>query len=174
MEEYRVETGKQVKIGIILGSDSDLPTIEPGLKILDEFGLGYEVRILSAHRTPDLVADYARTAADRGLKVIISAAGMSAALPGTVAAHTLLPVIGVPVASGPLVGVDALLAISQMPPGVPVASVTIGSPGAKNAALLAARILALTDTPLASKLHEFSKKQRDDVLARDREIQATK
>ena len=158
-------------VGIIFGSDSDVPTVEAAVKMLKEFELGYEVRVLSAHRTPDLVAEYARSAANRGLKVILAAAGMSAALPGVVAAHTPLPVIGIPVASGALAGIDALLAISQMPPGVPVAAVTIGSPGAKNAALLAVRILALSDQNLAGKLQAFNQKQKDDVIARDRKIQ---
>ena len=158
-------------VGIIFGSDSDVPTVEAAVKMLKEFELGYEVRVLSAHRTPDLVAEYARSAANRGLKVILAAAGMSAALPGVVAAHTPLPVIGIPVASGALAGIDALLAISQMPPGVPVAAVTIGSPGAINAALLAVRILALSDQNLAGKLQAFNQKQKDDVIARDRKIQ---
>ncbi|MFA5864705.1 MAG: 5-(carboxyamino)imidazole ribonucleotide mutase [Phycisphaerae bacterium] len=166
-----MEGAKSVIVGIILGSDSDMPTVEPALKVFDEFGLSYEIRALSAHRTPDEVAQYARTAADRGIKIIIAAAGMSAALPGTIAANTLLPVIGIPVASGALVGIDALLAISQMPPGVPVAAMTIGAPGAKNAALLTIRILALSDKTLTEKLKIFIKKQKDDVLARDKKIQ---
>jgi len=166
-----MENAKTTRIGIILGSDSDLPTIESGLKVLDEFDLGYEIRILSAHRTPDLVAEYASTAAKRGIQIILAAAGMSAALPGVVAAHTPLPVIGIPVASGPLVGIDALLAISQMPPGVPVATMTIGAPGAKNAALYAARILALADKAIAKKLNDFIQKQRQDVINRDKKIQ---
>jgi phosphoribosylaminoimidazole carboxylase PurE protein len=169
-----METGKSPIIGIILGSDSDLPTVESAVKILEEFGLGYEIRVLSAHRTPDEVAQYARAALDRGLKVLIAAAGMSAALPGVIAAHTPLPVIGIPVAAGPLVGMDALLAISQMPPGVPVATVSIGTPGAKNAALLAVRILALADKHLMEKLLDFREKQRQDVLARDKKIQVSK
>jgi phosphoribosylaminoimidazole carboxylase PurE protein len=169
-----MDTGKPAAVGVVLGSDSDMPTVEPALKVLDEFGLGYEVRILSAHRTPDLVAEYARTAADRGIKVLLAAAGMSAALPGAIAAHTWLPVVGIPVASGALAGVDALLAISQMPPGVPVATVTIGAPGARNAALLAVRILAVADASLSGKLREFAEKQREDVLARDRKIQASR
>ncbi len=166
-----MNTGKNPIIGIILGSDSDLPTVESALKVLDEFNLSYEIRVLSAHRTPDEVAQYARAAVERGLKILIAAAGMSAALPGVIAAHTPLPVIGIPVAAGPLVGMDALLAISQMPPGVPVATVTIGAPGAKNAALLAVRILALADRQLTEKLLAFSEKQRQDVLARDKKIQ---
>jgi len=163
-------TSKPV-IGIILGSDSDLPTVEAATKVLKEFDLDYEVRVLSAHRTPDLVAEYARSAAERGLKVLLAAAGLSAALPGVLAAHTPLPVIGIPVAAGTLGGIDALLAISQMPPGVPVAAVTIGSPGARNAALLAVRILALSDSGLAAKLHAFIQKQKEEVIARDRKIQ---
>ncbi len=161
---------RPVVVGIVLGSDSDIPTMEAGLKVLDEFSIGYEMRILSAHRTPNDLTDYARSAAGRGLKVILAAAGMSAALPGLIAAHTLLPVIGIPVPSGALAGLDALLTISQMPPGVPVAAVAIGSPGAKNAALMAIRILAIGDKAMTEKLQNFIGRQREDVLARDKKF----
>jgi phosphoribosylaminoimidazole carboxylase PurE protein len=121
---------------------------------LARFGVEADVRILSAHRTPGSLASFAAGAAQQGIKVIIAGAGMAAALPGAIAAHTSLPVVGVPLARGPLVGVDALLAISQMPPGVPVAAVAIGEPGARNAAILAVQILALSDQVLAEKLRE--------------------
>jgi phosphoribosylaminoimidazole carboxylase PurE protein len=130
-------------VGILVGSDSDVERMRPALDELDERGIGYELEVRSAHRTPDAVAEYARTARDRGLRVLIAGAGLAAALPGVVAAHTDLPVIGVPLRSSLSVldGLDALLSIVQMPPGVPVA--TVGVDNAKNAAVLAARILAL-------------------------------
>jgi phosphoribosylaminoimidazole carboxylase PurE protein len=155
-------------VSVVLGSDSDISTMESGLKILEEFGIGYEMRILSAHRTPDDLVGYVREATEKGIQVFIAAAGMSAALPGVIGAHTHLPVIGVPVATGALGGIDALLAISQMPPGVPVATVTIGSPGARNAALLAARILALQSVDIRRKLQEYNVQQRDGVLSKDK------
>ena len=128
-------------VGIVMGSDSDWPTMEPAAEALDEFGVPYEVHVVSAHRTPRLMLDYAEQAAARGLRVVIAGAGLSAALPGVVAAHTTLPVIGVPLTSSKSVagGLDALLSIAQMPPGVPVACVGVDS--ARNAAVLAARIL---------------------------------
>jgi 5-(carboxyamino)imidazole ribonucleotide mutase len=130
-----------VKVGILVGSESDRERMQPALDVLDEKGIGWEFDVRSAHRTPDAVAEYARTARERGLRVLICGAGLSAALPGVVAAHTDLPVIGVPLRSSLSVldGLDALLAISQMPPGVPVA--TVGVDNARNAAVLAARIL---------------------------------
>jgi len=130
-------------VGILVGSDSDVERMRPALDELDERGIGYELEVRSAHRTPDAVAEYARSARERGLRVLIAGAGLAAALPGVVAAHTDLPVIGVPLRSSLSVldGLDALLSIVQMPPGVPVA--TVGVDNAKNAAVLAARILAL-------------------------------
>jgi len=130
-------------VGILVGSESDRERMQPALDLLDERGVGYEFEVRSAHRTPDAVAEYARTARDRGLRVLICGAGLSAALPGVVAAHTDLPVIGVPLRSSLSVldGLDALLAISQMPPGVPVA--TVGVDNARNAAVLALRILSI-------------------------------
>jgi 5-(carboxyamino)imidazole ribonucleotide mutase len=131
----------ETKVGILVGSDSDRERMQAALDVLDEHGVGYEFEVRSAHRTPDAVAEYARTARDRGLRVLICGAGLSAALPGVVAAHTDLPVIGVPLRSSLSVldGLDALLAIAQMPPGVPVA--TVGVDNARNAAALAVRIL---------------------------------
>ena len=130
-------------VGVVIGSKSDEPQIQDTLRILDELGIDHEMSVLSAHRTPQKVADYAQSAQERGIEVIIAAAGGAAALPGVVAAWTDLPVIGVPLPSSELKGVDALYAIVQMPPGVPVASVAVGSWGARNAAYLAAGILSL-------------------------------
>ena len=150
-------------IGIITGSSSDLGMASKAAEILTEFGVAFEAGIASAHRTPEDVLRYASGARSRGLKVIIAMAGMSAALHGVIAAHTTLPVIGVPIASGPLCGADALMSVAQMPPGVPVAS--MGIDGAKNAALLALRILALSDEDLARKLEAWSRKASDAVRA---------
>ncbi len=137
-------------VGILVGSKSDLPVMEKCTARLDDLGVDYELEVRSAHRTPEDVAEYASTARDRGLKVIICAAGMAAHLAGAVAARTSLPVIGIPVAAGPLNGFDALLATVQMPSGVPVATVAVN--GAANAAVLAAQILALSDPRLAERL----------------------
>ncbi len=137
-------------VGILVGSKSDLPVVEKCTARLDDLGVDYELEVRSAHRTPEDVAEYASTARDRGLKVIICAAGMAAHLAGAVAARTNLPVIGIPVAAGPLNGFDALLATVQMPSGVPVATVAVN--GAVNAAVLAAQILALSDPQLADRL----------------------
>jgi len=157
-------------VAVILGSDSDLEVMKGGLDLLDELGLAHELRILSAHRTPAEVAEYVGGLAERGVRVVIAAAGLSAALPGVAAAHTVLPVIGVPIAAGTLGGLDALLSISQMPPGVPVAAVTIGSPGARNAALLAARIVALGQPDVRRRLDRFVAAQREKVLKKDGEL----
>ena len=140
-------------VGIIMGSQSDEATMQKAADILDELEIPYDVTVCSAHRNPDRTAAYASGAAERGLKAIIAGAGLAAALPGVIAAHTTLPVIGVPCASGPLQGVDALYAIVQMPPGVPVACVGIGN--ARNAAVLAAQIIALTDAGLAGRLADY-------------------
>lgn len=144
---------REVQIGILMGSASDRETMQKAAEILDELSIGYEIVVTSAHRNPDQTAHYARSAADRGLKILIAGAGLAAALPGVLAAHTTLPVIGVPIASGPLNGVDALYAIVQMPPGVPVA--TVGINNARNAALLAAEILALSDGAIRGKLDDY-------------------
>ncbi|AQS59789.1 5-(carboxyamino)imidazole ribonucleotide mutase [Desulforamulus ferrireducens] len=153
------------QVGLVLGSDSDLPLMKDAVKLLEKFGIAYEITISSAHRAPDKTATYARTAEARGLKVIIAAAGLAAHLPGVIAAHTILPVIGVPVKSGALDGVDALYSIAQMPPGIPVASVAIN--GAKNAAILAAQILATTDEALAAKLRQFKEDLAREVESKD-------
>jgi 5-(carboxyamino)imidazole ribonucleotide mutase len=140
-------------VGIVMGSDSDLPVMEKAVGVLDRFGIDSEIEVMSAHRKPARVTEYASTAADRGLKVIIAGAGLAAHLPGVVAAHTPLPVIGVPLYQEGLAGADALYAIVQMPPGVPVATVAIG--GSKNAAVLAAQIIATGDEALAQKLRDY-------------------
>jgi 5-(carboxyamino)imidazole ribonucleotide mutase len=142
-------------VGIIMGSDSDLKVMEPAFNIFDEFNIPYEVKILSAHRTPNQHAEYSKTAIEKGLKVIIAAAGGAAHLPGVTAAHTTIPVIGVPVSSRSLDGMDSLLSIVQMPPGVPVA--TVGINGGKNSALLAVSFLSLSDESIHKKLIEFRK-----------------
>ena len=140
-----------VEVGIVVGSKSDLPVIQKCADTLTELGIESEVKVLSAHRTPELTAEWAKGLRGRGVKVVVAGAGMAAALPGTVAAHTTLPVIGVPLASGHLNGVDSLLAIVQMPPGIPVATVAIGDAGAKNAAYLAAQIVGLSRPEVADK-----------------------
>jgi len=153
-----------------MGSDSDLETMRRCLDQLKKFGIPYEVRVISAHRTPDAAHEYATTAVERGLKVIIAAAGMSAALPGVMAAGTTLPVIGCPMAAGPMVGADAALAIMQMPPGVPVGCMAIGGAGATNAAIYAAQLLALADEELAGKLKAFRDAQAEKVRQRDARV----
>ena len=146
-----------------MGSTSDLKVMEKAAEFLDSLGIPFEMNALSAHRTPDAVEKFARGAAGRGIKVIIAGAGMAAALPGVVAAYTLRPVLGVPVDSGPLKGVDALHAIVQMPPGIPVGTLAIGKAGATNAALLAAAILANKYPELTGKLEAYRKTQADKV-----------
>ena len=150
-------------VGIIMGSRSDWPVIAKAAEMLDALAVPYETKIVSAHRTPDRLYDYARTAADRGLKVIIAGAGGAAHLPGMTAAMTRLPVIGVPVPSKALKGLDSLLSIVQMPAGVPVATVAIGEAGAANAGLLAASILATADDALAKRLDDWRAKQTAGV-----------
>jgi len=151
------------RVGVIMGSDSDLPTMQAAIEVLDEFGVASEVRIVSAHRTPDVMVEYARTAADRGIEVIIAGAGGAAHLPGMAASMTELPVLGVPVESKALKGLDSLLSIVQMPGGIPVATLAVGEPGAKNAGILAAQILALADPELAGRLTAFREAQTEAV-----------
>jgi 5-(carboxyamino)imidazole ribonucleotide mutase len=155
---------KRIDVGIIMGSKSDWPTMEATAKVLDEFGIGYEVEIISAHRTPDRALQYAESAKERGLRVIIAGAGGAAHLAGFLAAKTTLPVLGVPMKSNALNGLDSLLSIVQMPGGVPVATFAIGEAGAKNAGLFAASILALEDKTIAQKLEKFRSKQTETVL----------
>jgi 5-(carboxyamino)imidazole ribonucleotide mutase len=151
-------------VAVIMGSTSDWETMSACTKTLDDLGIANEARVLSAHRTPDATAEFVRGAADRGIRVIIAAAGGAAHLAGVVAAHTWLPVLGVPMKSV-LNGLDSLLSIAQMPGGIPVGTLAIGSAGAKNAALLAAAILATSDEKVRQKLEAFRKKQTETVLA---------
>jgi 5-(carboxyamino)imidazole ribonucleotide mutase len=155
---------KRVVVGMIMGSKSDWPTMGEAAKVLDEFGIAYEVEVVSAHRTPDKMMKYAESAMSRGLKMVIAGAGGAAHLPGMVAAKTTLPVLGVPVKSRALDGLDSLLSIAQMPAGIPVATFAIGEAGAKNAALFAVAVLALEDVALAAKLEKFRKMQTKSVL----------
>ncbi|OOE64347.1 5-(carboxyamino)imidazole ribonucleotide mutase [Salinivibrio kushneri] len=152
-------------VGIIMGSQSDWPTMTHAAAMLDHFAIPYETRIVSAHRTPQLLADYAQQAAERGIKVIIAGAGGAAHLPGMTAAHTSLPVLGVPVQSKALKGMDSLLSIAQMPKGVAVGTLAIGDAGAANAGLLAAQILATADPDLMAKVDAFRQGQTEAVLA---------
>jgi len=151
-------------VAVIMGSTSDWDTMRHAVELLDELGVPNEHRIVSAHRTPEMMAEFARTAAERGLEVIIAGAGGAAHLPGMIAAHTWLPVLGVPIQSHALHGMDSLLSIAQMPAGVPVGTLAIGTAGATNAALLAASILALSDDKIRKKLEAFRKRQTDAVL----------
>jgi 5-(carboxyamino)imidazole ribonucleotide mutase len=152
-------------VGVIMGSRSDWETMKHACDTLEALEVPFETRVVSAHRTPDLMAEYAKTAADRGVKVVIAGAGGAAHLPGMTAAHTWLPVLGVPVESKALKGIDSLLSIAQMPAGVPVGTLAIGRSGAINAALLAASILALKRPELAAKVDAFRQAQTDKVLA---------
>jgi 5-(carboxyamino)imidazole ribonucleotide mutase len=153
-----------VLVGIIMGSKSDWPTMEAAAKVLDELEIGYEAEVVSAHRTPDKMMKYAESAKERGLRLIIAGAGGAAHLPGMVAAKTSLPVLGVPVKSRALNGLDSLLSIAQMPAGIPVATFAIGEPGAKNAGLFAAAILAHEDKDIEQKLEKFRATQTKTVL----------
>jgi len=160
---------EQAQVAVIMGSDSDLPTLEPAVRILERFGVACEVRVLSAHRTPLEMVAFAQAAAGRGLKVIIAGAGGAAHLPGMVASLTTLPVIGVPVQSRALSGVDSLHSIVQMPGGIPVATVAIGN--GLNAGLLAARILAIADERLAEQLARYQADLHDQVVSKDGRLQ---
>jgi 5-(carboxyamino)imidazole ribonucleotide mutase len=161
---------EQALVGIIMGSQSDWETMKQAAEILEDLQVPHECRIVSAHRTPDRMADYAQTARGRGLKVIIAGAGGAAHLPGMTAAHTSLPVLGVPVQSKALSGQDSLLSIVQMPAGIPVGTLAIGAPGAKNAALLAAAILATNDAALADRLDAWRAQQSASVEETPRDI----
>ena len=150
-------------VGILMGSKSDWETMKSAAEMLAEFGIPYEAKALSAHRNPTHVSEFAATARARGLKVIIAGAGMAAALPGVVAAETSLPVLGVPIETRVMGGIDSLLSMAQMPGGIPVGTLAIGKAGAKNAALLAAAILALSDDAIAAKLDAFRAKQNETI-----------
>ena len=152
------------KVAVIMGSKSDIPTVQHCLDILDEFGISYIVKVLSAHRTPNETIRFIKQAQRRGIKVIIAAAGGAAHLAGVLASHTILPVVGIPIENKSLAGIDALFSTVQMPGGTPVACMAIGSPGAKNAAILAAQILALSDVKIHRKLVSYKKKLARRVL----------
>jgi len=151
------------KVSIIMGSQSDLDTVNEAIGILREFKVPFEAKVLSAHRTPKELSKYVEQAPKRGVKVFIAAAGMSAALPGVVAAHTTLPVIGIPIESGNLKGLDALLSIAQMPPGIPVGCMSIGKAGAKNAAIFAVTIIAVNDKKAAKRLSDYRLDMRHKI-----------
>jgi len=165
--------GKKPLVSIVMGSDSDLDVMSEAAKALDEFGIAYEIDVTSAHRSPDRTADYARKAAGRGIRVIIAGAGGAAHLAGVIAAHTTLPVIGVPIPSTSLNGLDSLLATVQMPAGIPVATVAIGKPGATNAGILAAQILALSSATVAKKLDAHKEKLANSVEEKSRKLKMT-
>ncbi len=156
-------------VGIVMGSDSDMPVMAKAAAVLDELGISYEMRIISAHREPDIFFDWAKSAEERGIKVIIAGAGMAAHLPGMCAALFPLPVIGIPMHTTSLGGRDSLYSIVQMPSGIPVATVAIN--GAKNAAILAAKILAVSDPELLAKLRKYSATMKDEVVAKDEHLQ---
>jgi len=162
-----------MKVALLMGSDSDLKRLESLLGHLKELEIDHEARVLSAHRTPDLLLEYVKEAPGRGVRVFICAAGGAAHLAGVVASHTLLPVIGVPMDNPPLGGLDALLATAQMPGGIPVATVGVGGGGPANAALFAARILALSDPELASRLEAFKNEMVVKVLAKDEKVRSS-
>ena len=157
------------QVGIVMGSDSDLSVMSKAAEVLDEFGISYEMHIISAHREPDLFFDWAKGAEERGIKVIIAGAGMAANLPGMCAALFPMPVIGIPMHTTSLGGRDSLYSIVQMPSGIPVATVAIG--GAKNAGILAAKILAVSDKDLLARLKDYSAKMADEVAAKDARLQ---
>jgi 5-(carboxyamino)imidazole ribonucleotide mutase len=160
-------------VSIVMGSDSDLEIMREAGKALADFGIAYEMDVTSAHRSPERTAEYARNAAERGIRVIIAGAGGAAHLAGVIAAHTSLPVIGVPIPSTSLNGLDSLLATVQMPAGIPVATVAIGKPGATNAGILAAQILALSDTGLAKKMTTHKEKLAKGVEEKSKKLKAT-
>ena len=162
----------QPRVGILMGSDSDLEVMREAEKRLDTFGVAYETRIMSAHRTPEIAAQYAATAQSRGLQAIICGAGAAAHLAGAIAANTTLPVIGIPIDSSSLKGLDALLATVQMPAGIPVATMAIGKAGAANAGIFAAQIVGRTDSAVAARLEQFKKEMADGVQERDRKLQS--
>ena len=156
---------QQPVVGVVMGSDSDWPTMQAAAVMLKDFGVPFEARVVSAHRTPDLLFEYAAAAAQRGLKAIIAGAGGAAHLPGMLAAKTIVPVLGVPVQSKALSGQDSLLSIVQMPKGIPVATFAIGEAGAANAALFAVALLATGDAALARRLNDFRRAQSEKVMA---------
>ena len=166
-EFYNRRMSERVLVGVVMGSKSDYEVMSAAVEVLREFGVAHEVRVVSAHRTPDLLFEYAATAVGRGLKAIIAGAGGAAHLPGMLAAKTLVPVLGVPVPATSLQGMDSLLSIVQMPKGIPVATFAIGRAGAANAGLFAVQMLASTDEALAQKLAEWRRARTEEVLAQE-------
>ncbi len=161
---------QKIDVAVIMGSDSDLPTVAETLKIFDKFEIKYSVNIASAHRTSEFVKQCVNSAVNNGAKVFIAVAGMSAALPGVVASETILPVIGVPMSSQSLAGMDALFSVAQMPPSIPVACVSLGKAGAVNAAILSMEILALSDKTVAEKLLQYRKQMKEKILQKDKKL----
>lgn len=158
------------QVAILMGSDSDLPVMNEAVEVFKEFGITFDIKVLSAHRTPELVREYVLDSDKKGVKVFIAGAGSAAHLAGVIAAHTIKPVIGVPIDSSPLQGFDALLSTVQMPAGIPVATVAVGKSGARNAGILAAQIIGVADAGMASKLTAFKKKMVDGVVAKNQSL----
>ena len=163
-------SNETIQVAIIMGSDSDLPVVEAAFPILDSFGVSYTKNVMSAHRTPHDVMNLIKKSEENGCKVFIAAAGMAAHLAGAVAAHSTKPVIGIPIESGGMGGIDSLLSTAMMPPGVPVATVAVGKSGAKNSAILAVQILSTADDNLAHMLAEYKQNMRDEVLEKDKNL----
>ena len=163
-------TNKTTDVAIIMGSDSDLPIVEAAFPILESFGVNYTKNVLSAHRTPHAVIDFINKSESNGCKVFIAAAGMAAHLAGALAAHTTKPVIGIPIESGGMGGMDSLLSTVMMPPGVPVATVAVGKSGAKNSAILAVQILATSNDALSSKLDDYKENMKNEVLEKNNKL----
>lgn len=161
---------KKIDVAVIMGSDSDLPVVAETLKIFDKFEVKYSLNIASAHRTAEFVKQCVNNAINSGVKVFIAVAGMSAALPGVVASETILPVIGVPMESKALAGMDALFSVSQMPPSIPVACVSLGKAGAKNSAILALEILAINNKNISEKLIQYRKEMKEQILNKDKKL----
>lgn len=166
-------SGGSPQVGIVMGSDSDMDVMQSAADVLKDFGVEFEITVASAHRSPQRAAAWAATAPERGIKVIIAGAGHAAHLAGAMAAHTSLPVIGVPIDSSCLQGMDALLATVQMPPGIPVATMAIGKPGARNAGILAVQILALADADLAEKLQEYKQDMAAKVEQKAKKLESS-
>lgn len=165
-------TNNSIDVAVVMGSDSDLPVVSEVFKIFDQFGVRYTKSVLSAHRSPHQVIELIKTSESNGCKVFIAAAGMAAHLAGAVAAHSYKPVIGIPIESGGLGGLDALLSTAQMPPGIPVATVAIGKAGAKNSAILAIQMLAISDNDMAQKLSDYRTNLTNEVLEKNKNLNA--
>lgn len=170
-KKAKKRSGRTPEVGIVMGSDSDLEIMKGAAQTLESFGIPFEMTVASAHRSPQRASEYAASARKRGLKVIIAGAGHAAHLAGVLAAHTSLPIIGVPIDSSCLQGLDALLSTVQMPPGVPVATVSVGKPGAKNAGILAVQILAVSDSKLAKKMEAYKKELAEQVEQKAKKLE---